>query len=92
MDCQNNLIIRTSGKITGHIKCKRLLVERRAEIEIEQPINAEEVVIDGVLTCPMIICNGQMSLKKKAMFIGNLQAKLMDIQEGAVHQGSMQLG
>ncbi len=90
-DCQNDLIIRASGRITGKISCKKLLVEKKVEIECDQHITAEEVIIDGKLT-GNITCTGNVTLHKKAVLVGNLKAKSMDLRDGASHQGSMQLG
>lgn len=91
-DCQNDLIIRASGKITGHIKCRRVIIEKKTEVEFDHPLVAEEAVIDGVLTCPKLVCTTQATIHKKSKLIGGLEAKSLELQEGATIEGAIQLG
>ena len=70
----------------GKVRCKRLIVEKRARVEFSNPIQCEDAIIDGEVT-GHFTCSGKLHLKKKATLSGNIKVVTMAVDEGARHHG-----
>ncbi len=90
-DCSNVVTVRVSGKLPGQIKCKRLVIEKKVEVEFERPVSAEFVQIDGVVKGDLT-CSGQLSVSSKGALIGDIKAKFVNIQPGGDLTGSLEIG
>lgn len=90
-DCSGNFTIRNHGKILGRVSCRKLLVEKRAHVQFLNSIEAEEVVIDGVVI-GNIQCKGKLSLLKKATLTGDIHVGSLTVAEGAKHSGQISMG
>ena len=89
--CSGDLIIRRHGKIPGQIRCKRLLVEKRAKVEFLGPVEMDEGRIDGLVT-GNLACHGLLALEKKAILTGNLKVGSLTVADGAKHNGQVRMG
>lgn len=90
-ECSGDLIIRRHGRIPGKIRCRRLLVEKRAKVEFLGPVEMEEGKIDGIVT-GNLACHGLLTLEKKSILTGNLKVGRLSIAEGAKHNGQVRTG
>lgn len=90
-DCSGDFTIRHHGKIMGRVTCRKLLVEKRAHVQFLNTIEAEEVVIDGVVI-GSIHCKGKLALLKKATLTGNIHVGSLTVAEGAKHHGQISMG
>ena len=90
-ECTGDLILRRSGKISGKISCKRLLVEKRAKIEFLKSVITAECKIDGLVT-GHLACRGLLALEKKATLTGNIKVGRLTVADGAKHTGQIQMG
>jgi cytoskeletal protein CcmA (bactofilin family) len=90
-ECSGDLILRRSGKITGKVTCKRLLVEKRAKIEFLNSVVMDECRIDGIVT-GHLACRGLLALEKKATLTGNIKVGRLTVADGAKHTGQIQMG
>lgn len=90
-DCSGDLILRRSGKVTGKVICKRLLVEKRAKIEFINSVEMDECKIDGLVT-GHLTCHGLLALEKKATLTGNIKVGRLTVADGAKHTGQIQMG
>lgn len=90
-ECSGDLILRRSGKITGKVTCKRLLVEKRAKIEFLKSAVMDECRIDGIVT-GHLACRGLLALEKKATLTGNIKVGRLTVADGAKHTGQIQMG
>jgi cytoskeletal protein CcmA (bactofilin family) len=90
-ECSGDLIIRRTGKISGKVKCRRLLVEKRAKVEFLRPVEMEEGKIDGIVT-GNLACRGLLALEKKSILTGNLKVGRITIADGAKHNGQVRMG
>lgn len=89
VDCSGDFTVTRHGKILGRVRCKRLVIAKKAEVEFVNQVYCDAVEIDGQAT-GNIICKGKVSLAAKAKLIGDLVASSLAIAEGARHQGGIQ--
>ncbi len=91
VNCSGDFTLNSHGKIMGEVKCKRLIIEKRANIEFASHVYAEEIFIDGAAV-GNFTCSGKLQLKKKATITGDITVKTMTMEEGAKHNGRMSIG
>ncbi len=91
VDCSGDFTLRSHGKIMGKVRCKRLIIEKRAHVEFSNTVICEDVIIDGEVK-GNFHCSGKLRLKKKATLTGNIKVATMVVEEGARHHGSMSIG
>lgn len=86
--CKENL--RLDGKITGEVSCESRIVmgETGSVVGI---VNAKEAVILGSIEGDLFI-NGSLTLKASARIRGNITAKTMSVDEGALYNGECKIG
>lgn len=91
VNCSGDFTLNSHGKIMGTVNCKRLVIEKRANVEFSNHVYAEEVIIDGSVT-GHFTCTGKLQLKKKATITGDIKVATMTMEEGAKHHGKMSIG
>ena len=88
-ECTGDFIVRKNGKINGAVSSDRVVIERRAEVDFLNPVEAREVVIDGHVT-GAVNCK-KLILKKRATLDGDLTVASLSVEEGAKHTGKIQM-
>ncbi len=91
VDCSGDFVLRSHGKIMGKVYCKRLIIEKKAQVEFSNPVHCEDAVIDGDVT-GNFTCTGKLHLKKKATLNGDIIVATMTVEEGARHNGRISIG
>ncbi|MBK1854297.1 polymer-forming cytoskeletal protein [Verrucomicrobiaceae bacterium 5K15] len=91
VDCSGDFTIRSHGKIMGRVRCKRLIIEKRAQVEFANAVHCEDAIIDGNVT-GHFECSGKLILRKKATLTGDIKVATMAVEEGARHNGRMSIG
>ncbi|MGB0774526.1 MAG: polymer-forming cytoskeletal protein [Akkermansiaceae bacterium] len=91
VDCSGDFLITNNGKIMGRVRCKRLIIEKKARVEFANPVTCEDAIIDGAVT-GNFTCAGKLSLKKKATLTGDIKVATMEVEEGARHHGRISIG
>jgi len=91
VDCSGDFVLRSHGKIMGKVHCKRLIIEKKAQVEFSNPVHCEDAVIDGNVT-GNFTCTGKLHLKKKATLNGDIKVATMVVEEGARHNGRISIG
>jgi len=91
VDCSGDFTIRSHGKIMGRVRCKRLIIEKKAQVEFANAVTCEAAIIDGSVT-GHFECSGKLMLKKKATLTGDIKVATMAVEEGARHNGRMSIG
>lgn len=91
VNCSGDFVIQNHGKIMGKVRCKRLIIEKRARVEFSNPVHCEDAIIDGEVT-GNFTCTGKLHLKKKATLTGDIKVATMAVDEGARHHGRMAIG
>ncbi len=90
-NCSGDFTIRSHGKIMGKVRCRRLIIEKKAQVEFANTVHCEDAIIDGNVT-GNFDCTGKLALQKKATLTGNIKVATMVIEEGARHNGRMSIG
>ncbi|MGJ8677304.1 MAG: polymer-forming cytoskeletal protein [Akkermansiaceae bacterium] len=91
VNCSGDFTINSHSKIMGTVKCKRLIIEKKANVEFSNHVYAQEVIIDGS-AIGHFTCTGKLQLKKKATITGDIKVATMTMEEGAKHTGRMSIG
>ncbi len=84
------VIFKTSGKVLGEIRCKRLLVEKKSQLQFLQPIHAELAEIHGETT-GHFHCSEKMHLGRHGSIVGSLRAKRVKMELGAQLTGRVEI-
>lgn len=82
VDCSGDAVFRKTGKVRGHLYCRKLIVEKNAAIEFPDGIKTERADIFGRIAGD-IICSGTVRLAKTALVDGNVTAFDIQMKEGA---------
>ena len=82
--------LRLDGKIVGEVHCEKKLVMGKGSL-IEGSIIAAEAVILGHVVGDMTI-HGVLHLHTSAKIKGNIHAKSLKVEEGAVYDGECKVG
>ncbi len=90
-ECSGTLIIRRHSHIEGHVKCRNLLIEKRAKVSFLKGVETERCEIDGIVD-GNIHCSQHLALHKKATLHGDIKVKTLSIDEGAKHHGKVTMG
>lgn len=90
IDCSGDVTLNSPSKIMGQLRCKRLIIQRKADVAFANDVHCEEAIIDGHVT-GNFICSGKLHLKKKAVLHGNIAVARMVIDKGAQHHGNISI-
>lgn len=90
IDCSGDITLNSHSKIMGHVSCRRLIIDKRADVAFANEVECEEAIIDGHVT-GHFICHGKLHLKKKAVLNGNIVVANMTIDKGARHNGQISI-
>lgn len=88
IDCSGDVTLNSSSNIMGKLSCKRLIIQKKADVAFANEVHCEEAIIDGHVT-GNFICSGKLHLKKKAVLNGNITVARMVIDKGARHHGNI---
>jgi cytoskeletal protein CcmA (bactofilin family) len=82
--------IRLDGRVSGTLKCEKRLVIGEAG-RVDGQVTAAEAVIMGAVMGDVII-SGSLHLMNTAKIQGDITAKFLVVDEGAVYNGKCQIG
>ena len=82
--------LHSDTKILGEIRCRRLVMDRRYEVQCLQPVHAEEIEISGHLHGH---CHASRSitLTRTGMMEGSVHAPAIIMEPGAVLNGQVKV-
>jgi cytoskeletal protein CcmA (bactofilin family) len=89
-DLKTNSSIRVDGKIKGTLKCEHTLTVGESG-QINGAIEAKNAVIGGKIEGKVIV-QEKLVLETKSKLVGELKAKKLIIDEGAVFDGASDMG
>ena len=90
IDCSGDITLNSHSKIMGNVSCRRLVIDKRADVAFANEVVCEEAIIDGHVT-GHFVCTGKLHLKKKAVLNGNIVVANMTIDKGARHNGKISI-
>lgn len=89
-DLVTNSSIRVDGKIKGTLKCEHTLTVGESG-EVNGTVEAKNAVIGGKIQGKVIV-REKLVLEAKSRLVGELKAKKLIIDEGAVFDGASDMG
>ncbi len=89
-DLVTNSSIRVDGKIKGTLKCEHTLTVGESG-EVNGTVEAKNAVIGGKIQGKVIVSE-KLVLEAKSRLVGELKAKKLIIDEGAVFDGASDMG
>ncbi len=88
--CSGDLVIESGGRINGPIQCRRLRICRKAKVEFQNTVRAEEVLIQGEAR-GVFHCTGEVVLARRASLQGLVRAQALKLGSGASHAGTFEM-
>lgn len=89
-DCSGDLVIRSSGRITGTIQCRSLRVDKSARVEFMQPVHTHSADLHGHVL-GQIFCTGPVVLEKNSRFQGLIRTPSLVAKRGAEQSGTVEI-
>lgn len=89
-DLLTNSSIRVDGKIKGTLKCEHTLTIGESG-EVNGTVEAKNAVIGGKIQGKVVV-REKLVLEAKSRLVGELKAKKLIIDEGAVFDGASDMG
>lgn len=89
-DLVTNSSIRVDGKIKGTLKCEHTLTVGESG-EVNGTVEAKNAVIGGKIQGKVVV-REKLVLEAKSRLVGELKAKKLIIDEGAVFDGASDMG
>lgn len=83
--------IRIDGTFKGTIKCGETLVVGKNGLVEAELINASEMVVEGGVVKGVIVCEKFVQLEKNSTLIGDITAKELVVNKGAVFHGNSKM-
>jgi cytoskeletal protein CcmA (bactofilin family) len=77
-----DVIFRSTGRVLGEVRCRRLLVERRANIRFLAAVHVERLEVQGVADGHFYVLTKTL-LGKKGLLDGTLETKTMQMEPGS---------
>lgn len=90
VQCTGDAIFRTIGRIVGGVRCRRLVVEKGADVSFVNPIYADEVEIHARIT-GTILCRGPVLICTFGAVNGDVTARSVSIEPGGELNGAMNI-
>lgn len=88
---QETVEFRTDAKILGEIRCRRLVVGKRIQVQGLQPIHVESIDLQGTLTA-RVLAGDTVHLGKQSRLVGGVNAARMKMEPGAELDGVVRIG
>jgi cytoskeletal protein CcmA (bactofilin family)/ribosomal protein S27AE len=89
--CSGEVKIKLHGRLIGSVEAKRVLIDRRAEVEFVRPVRAELVEVDGSISA-RIISNGRVVIRKTGRLTGAVFARGFIVEKGGEFFGELSIG
>lgn len=85
--CRGVCKIKTDQHISGTLRARRLVVEKKTTVLVTGSIHAENVRIQGSME-GTLTTEDTVIIHRHAKFLGDITARRLVIEEGGIHQGS----
>ncbi len=88
--CSGDATFRTTGNITGEIRCQRLIIEKTADITFLKPVFAADVEIHARVT-GTIFSSGPVLITSNGSINGDVIAGSVSIESGGQLNGTINI-
>lgn len=86
INASGDVIFKGDGKVLGEIRCRRIIIEKKVDLQLLQPVYAENVEIHG----PVIgrfFASGGVLVSRLGSVNGSITGKTLTVEPGAVING-----
>ena len=91
LHCNDTATINFSGKISGRLTAKHVIVERRADVQCFRRVKVARIEIRGKMTGE-IIAETMVHIDKRGSLEGNVTAKAITVEKGGMFSGQLAIG
>ncbi|MEP6937619.1 MAG: polymer-forming cytoskeletal protein [Chthoniobacterales bacterium] len=91
LQCAETATINYSGKISGRLTARQVLIERRSEVQFFRRVRVSTIEIRGHMTGE-IIAETAVVVHRNASLDGNVTAKSISVEKGGVFSGQLVIG
>jgi cytoskeletal protein CcmA (bactofilin family) len=91
LHCDDTATINFSGKISGRISARHVVVERKADIHCFRCVRAESIEIKGQMSGE-IIAQTMVTVHKRGSLEGDVTARAISVEKGGVFSGQLVIG
>jgi len=91
LHCNDTATINFSGRISGRLTAKHVIVERRADVQCFRRVKVASIEIRGKMTGE-IIAETMVHIDKKGSLEGNVTAKAITVEKGGMFSGQLVIG
>ena len=89
-DCETDGTIRVEGSVTGSLKAGKAIVVGKDGV-VDGDISAQDAVISGRVT-GTLVAESRLELQATCRVEGEVRARRMQLEEGAVLNGTVNMG
>jgi cytoskeletal protein CcmA (bactofilin family)/ribosomal protein S27E len=90
VDCSGDAVFRKTGKVRGHLYCRKLIVEKNAVVEFPDGVKTEWADIVGRVIGD-VTCSGTVQISKSGTIEGDVTTIDLQMKDGAVISGEKTL-
>lgn len=88
--CSSDAVFRTEGTIIGEVKCRRLIIEKGADVTFMNKASADEVEVNARVT-GTIESSGPVLISHHGSINGDVTARSVSIEPGGELNGAMNI-
>jgi cytoskeletal protein CcmA (bactofilin family) len=89
MVCTGTLELDLEGKLVGQIEAHKLVVEKKSNVEVQRPVKAGQIEINGTLVTPEVRCEEVVTVNKRGVLRGAVYAPKVAVEKGGVLEGAV---
>jgi len=89
--CTGEAHIKIKGKLLGALDVKRLIFDKKCEVQIMRPIKAKSVEVSGKVSATLHV-DGTVVVTKRGNLEGTVYAKGFDVEKGGIFTGDLVIG
>ena len=87
---QETVEFRTHAKVSGEIRCRHLLVEKRCHVQCIQPVHVQTLTLQGQLTA-RVLASGLVQIGRQGRLEGTLNAGRLSVEAGGLVDGAVMI-
>jgi cytoskeletal protein CcmA (bactofilin family)/ribosomal protein S27E len=91
LHCSETAIIDVSGKIPARLSAHDVVIEKRREVHFFRRVRVVNIEIRGRMSGE-IIAEGLVTVRKHGVLEGNVTAKAINVEKGALFSGALVIG
>ena len=90
LDCSGLVVFKNSGRIKGSVNCKKLIIEKKCDVEFEDGLYTGCVEVHGSLR-GNVTCSGEVRVFRSGVIEGNVLASSISIRDGGSIDGEQEI-